>query len=151
MRICGKSCEEWADSLVLSVRPLSFCEIQLKLQGLFSYKYICIRVCVCASVLSGLMTVSQYMNETSKYVWIRQGCRYVWVKISCLCFHSRCTVTVSYLKGWRTLLHGTSSSFWYSSWIQSVRWSLFAQDVLGRNITYMAADFFFLPKALLSI
>lgn len=92
----------------------------------FSIKiqYLCLCGYVSGPVLSGLMTVSQDMNEMSGSVWIHLGSRYVWGKKN-LCFYSCYTSNVSYLKGGRTLLHSTSSSLWCGSWIQSVRWSLF--------------------------
>lgn len=77
-------------------------------------------VCVCACV-SGFMSMCQCMNETSEDVSRRlQVGKNLW-----LCFYSYCSSSVCCLKGGWTLLHGTSSSFWCSSWIQSVRWSLF--------------------------
>lgn len=79
-------------------------------------------VCVCIVRTHDCISVYEWDVRVCLNPARLQVCR---GKNLCLCFYSCCTATVSYLKGGRTLLHGTSSSFWYSSWIQSVRWSLF--------------------------
>lgn len=103
------------------------------------------------SVLSGLMTVSRCVKETSEFVRLRRGCRCVWEK-SFLLLHCHCLL----FERWKS----TITRYIFFLLRYKVSDEVYLCKLFWReNITDMAAAFtqapsfffFFPPKALLSI